>query len=116
MIRRPPRSTLFPYTTLFRSRCGREEDLDGTRVWRLRTPRAGRIRAFPVVLSSPSLGVGCDLGALPGWDRVPFLCCPEIVLARRRQFVHPRHISGTGGILTRSNARLSNPSGKDHES
>src|SRR2546426_6214229 len=25
MIRRPPRSTLFPYTTLFRSRCGRHE-------------------------------------------------------------------------------------------
>src|SRR3712207_7899875 len=25
MIRRPPRSTLFPYTTLFRSRCGAEE-------------------------------------------------------------------------------------------
>src|SRR5688572_31795618 len=24
MIRRPPRSTLFPYTTLFRSPCGRE--------------------------------------------------------------------------------------------
>src|SRR2546428_8029252 len=24
MIRRPPRSTLFPYTTLFRSRCVRE--------------------------------------------------------------------------------------------
>src|SRR5258707_8122618 len=24
MIRRPPRSTLFPYTTLFRSLCGRE--------------------------------------------------------------------------------------------
>src|SRR5258708_18852525 len=23
MIRRPPRSTLFPYTTLFRSQCGR---------------------------------------------------------------------------------------------
>src|SRR3712207_7372169 len=26
MIRRPPRSTLFPYTTLFRSRDGRSED------------------------------------------------------------------------------------------
>src|SRR2546425_7138593 len=25
MIRRPPRSTLFPYTTLFRSRAGRSE-------------------------------------------------------------------------------------------
>src|SRR5258708_18599579 len=24
MIRRPPRSTLFPYTTLFRSRCDRQ--------------------------------------------------------------------------------------------
>src|SRR5258708_28495611 len=38
MIRRPPRSTLFPYTTLFRSRLGRfavtveelESDVDGT--------------------------------------------------------------------------------------
>src|SRR2546430_6512028 len=27
MIRRPPRSTLFPYTTLFRSGCGRPGDL-----------------------------------------------------------------------------------------
>src|SRR2546425_2662786 len=27
MIRRPPRSTLFPYTTLFRSRAGRERVL-----------------------------------------------------------------------------------------
>src|SRR2546421_6242466 len=31
MIRRPPRSTLFPYTTLFRSLC-RECDLSGRRV------------------------------------------------------------------------------------
>src|ERR1039457_5497648 len=28
MIRRPPRSTLFPYTTLFRSVCGRVLDAD----------------------------------------------------------------------------------------
>src|SRR2546427_8136039 len=28
MIRRPPRSTLFPYTTLFRSRNGRERVTD----------------------------------------------------------------------------------------
>src|SRR5260221_3715568 len=28
MIRRPPRSTLFPYTTLFRSRCGRGRALE----------------------------------------------------------------------------------------
>src|SRR5260221_3711424 len=29
MIRRPPRSTLFPYTTLFRSPCGRIDDRSG---------------------------------------------------------------------------------------
>src|SRR3712207_7735416 len=28
MIRRPPRSTLFPYTTLFRSRVRQREDMD----------------------------------------------------------------------------------------
>src|SRR3712207_7637951 len=28
MIRRPPRSTLFPYTTLFRSRAGADSHLD----------------------------------------------------------------------------------------
>src|SRR3712207_7624614 len=38
MIRRPPRSTLFPYTTLFRSRVTRDRilvDADGrTQLWR----------------------------------------------------------------------------------
>src|SRR3712207_7401476 len=29
MIRRPPRSTLFPYTTLFRSHPGQRQDVDG---------------------------------------------------------------------------------------
>src|SRR5256885_5544757 len=29
MIRRPPRSTLFPYTTLFRSHCGGAESVGG---------------------------------------------------------------------------------------
>src|SRR2546430_6675137 len=31
MIRRPPRSTLFPYTTLFRSRLGVQMAVDGAR-------------------------------------------------------------------------------------
>src|SRR5258705_1836883 len=33
MIRRPPRSTLFPYTTLFRSRAGQEENVSSS-PWR----------------------------------------------------------------------------------
>src|SRR5256885_11897143 len=44
MIRRPPRSTLFPYTTLFRSDCswcGGTESESHARV-RLRGPRVGR--------------------------------------------------------------------------
>src|SRR3982751_7007237 len=39
MIRRPPRSTLFPYTTLFRSPCGRRR---GSRSRASSSPRAGR--------------------------------------------------------------------------
>src|SRR2546421_7711171 len=31
MIRRPPRSTLFPYTTLFRSHLARQRDLERAR-------------------------------------------------------------------------------------
>src|SRR6266511_5689703 len=38
MIRRPPRSTLFPYTTLFRSR----RPGTGTATWTGRAPRSGR--------------------------------------------------------------------------
>src|SRR3712207_9057731 len=33
MIRRPPRSTLFPYTTLFRSALGADGVVAGTRFW-----------------------------------------------------------------------------------
>src|SRR5688572_31728535 len=46
MIRRPPRSTLFPYTTLFRSaRSGREQlsfRVARSRARPLRAPRGGR--------------------------------------------------------------------------
>src|SRR3712207_8935289 len=40
MIRRPPRSTLFPYTTLFRSGWGSDAPPRGASV----TPRARRVR------------------------------------------------------------------------
>src|SRR5258708_8050912 len=40
MIRRPPRSTLFPYTTLFRSHLARRRNRVGQRAGR--SPRAGR--------------------------------------------------------------------------
>src|SRR5438105_10698446 len=43
MIRRPPRSTLFPYTTLFRSKIGRwQSAVPARREHRPRTRTAGR--------------------------------------------------------------------------
>src|SRR5436189_1403812 len=44
MIRRPPRSTLFPYTTLFRSDPGRSTRGIGRRHRRLRRPSRDRDR------------------------------------------------------------------------
>src|SRR2546426_11124020 len=50
MIRRPPRSTLFPYTTLFRSRCRQLRDSGHVRLrkrqawYRRRYRRSGRRR------------------------------------------------------------------------
>src|SRR5688572_32477107 len=42
MIRRPPRSTLFPYTTLFRSRCVESKGPAPGSVWRIRSTPPGR--------------------------------------------------------------------------
>src|SRR2546430_8218334 len=47
MIRRPPRSTLFPYTTLFRSRTRRTRQLRGPVRRRSRRPRR-LLRVLPL--------------------------------------------------------------------
>src|SRR6266446_9599958 len=43
MIRRPPRSTLFPYTTLFRSHA--TDGTHGQELWVLDSTHAGRMRS-----------------------------------------------------------------------
>src|SRR5258708_21575927 len=51
MIRRPPRSTLFPYTTLFRSQGGEApevEDLNGVRIQMRMATRLGTERSVHV--------------------------------------------------------------------
>src|SRR3712207_9584117 len=45
MIRRPPRSTLFPYTTLFRSRADASRRVGAALVRRLRVGRGWRVAA-----------------------------------------------------------------------
>src|SRR2546430_3318955 len=71
MIRRPPRSTLFPYTTLFRSHVGR---LAAAAVWWLDTVKSGS--RILVACSSPSPGNGAPIGgvkvaAANGWFAAP---------------------------------------------
>src|SRR2546430_3429492 len=64
MIRRPPRSTLFPYTTLFRSvlRRGVDDDVGAERQRLLEVRRGERVVDHA---SSPSVvgeaGSGCDV-------------------------------------------------------
>src|SRR3712207_7581583 len=57
MIRRPPRSTLFPYTTLFRSKNGRNESLTPSRSWKSRLARS---RSLAIrVMSTSTTVVSC---------------------------------------------------------
>src|SRR2546422_10371231 len=55
MIRRPPRSTLFPYTTLFRSRDAAAQRPRGRRAPGYRDDRAGLAAGEPAVRVGPRL-------------------------------------------------------------
>src|SRR2546430_10022845 len=76
MIRRPPRSTLFPYTTLFRSRAGRGRAARARHVVRLARPgrrvieeRPGCAGALPSVGREVRGGVAPSLEEHGGPDR-----------------------------------------------
>src|SRR3712207_8347561 len=64
MIRRPPRSTLFPYTTLFRSKGGRRRPRQPRRQARhpARAGRAGRLTATARGESGPPFECGGPAG------------------------------------------------------
>src|SRR2546422_11618820 len=89
MIRRPPRSTLFPYTTLFRSLVRRALDRRFSR--RLRsnpvTVVVGElsISGIPPVLSLARQTIGC-----------PHHCRPNdvLLLGRDNAIVHERNSNG----------------------
>src|SRR5258708_21748057 len=52
MIRRPPRSTLFPYTTLFRSGFSEVVGLSGNGPWTVETAEGERHAARAVIVAS----------------------------------------------------------------
>src|SRR5690606_29814756 len=65
MIRRPPRSTLFPYTTLFRSRRGRVHD----GVLRLHRPAPAARHDVPGAPDDPGTGLHLRILHVLGGDR-----------------------------------------------
>src|SRR5690348_4241457 len=92
MIRRPPRSTLFPYTTLFRSRRAQPpaSDRKARKAWRAARPRWEADHIVPVA----------DGGGECGLDNYRLLCraCHlQVTLAWRAQ----RHSSRQSGVSSR---------------
>src|SRR5256886_13462812 len=81
MIRRPPRSTLFPYTTLFRSRRGHRHG---------RADRIGPQRAP---------GDGRRGGGRPHGDRVQAAAHPD--RARRRSEEHTSELQSQSNLVCR---------------
>ena len=100
MIRRPPRSTLFPYTTLFRSLClvihskGRWDKFHSFVLWLCHIVEAGIVhnRRSRAVLCRES-GAAQRVGRVGGW-------CPHIVhktkgmtdLVRNAKFVYFQYV------------------------
>src|SRR6266568_7088193 len=84
IIRRPPRSTLFPYTTLFRSVRGRGPD--GKRA------STGRPEAFPEARKTRATNESMNGGA-PMNAPAPSSLSPEILACRLRELVsHERGV------------------------
>src|SRR5256884_440965 len=90
MIRRPPRSTLFPYTTLFRSAIEARED-----------------RAFVVGVNDIRIArIGNDIAALPAADGVPVAAVNKAAITARldahRRVVLLRAVNTIEKIVVRS--------------
>src|SRR2546428_10976949 len=88
MIRRPPRSTLFPYTTLFRSPvCGSEEFPPAEVPARSREPpdatsgAASQFLAFGVLLTEHPVGARCLGITSPGSCEIIRLCSRQLASA-----------------------------------
>src|SRR5689334_24498867 len=89
MVRRPPRSTLFPYTTLFRSRGP---------VWGV----LALVALFGLLGTSPWLGVAYN-DLLVAWIPIAALGLCAVALRGRR----PRHLDRKSTRLNSSHSSIS---------
>src|SRR5256886_16708221 len=118
MIRRPPRSTLFPYTTLFRSRADRGVDRsaaqpDGRVLGPRRlVPPQGRPRRG-------HCGAGAVVGVEPDVERVDLVPACRVGPRRGvrlgrpagRRAAAPRGVRGTDGVDASAERPFSGPHG-----
>src|SRR3712207_6144811 len=101
MIRRPPRSTLFPYTTLFRSPPRRRGRLGWIAASSL---AAGLVVALLLVaapfvpVTEPAITGAVLWGFAVGWA-VLFLCSRRWTEEPQRWAVVPALVMGSGGLL-----------------
>src|SRR3712207_7119248 len=75
MIRRPPRSTLFPYTTLFRSGQFGERHVRVT----------GTVRQLDAETLQQELGIQLDQAQLQGWTGGPSIVASSVQVARSEE-------------------------------
>src|SRR5258706_11151923 len=99
MIRRPPRSTLFPYTTLFRSVCGR---------WALGHFRAARAFALTSLLLLAAASSSSDVRSEEHTSELQSLTnlvC-RLLLEKKKKNVHEQRrigvLPGTRHMVARS--------------
>src|SRR5258708_30433977 len=99
MIRRPPRSTLFPYTTLFRSavRTRRNEVLPGRR----RAHELDRVAAAHVAARCLHGNMGRSEEHTSELQSPDHLVC-RLLLEKKKNNTYQRHIGGAEDCLTSS--------------
>src|SRR5258708_26257694 len=89
MIRRPPRSTLFPYTTLFRSRPAQNRGKRGParrRLSRRGAPAAGVLEHLPAAGQAASQRAEEHTAALPTPHQ---LQCRHLLLKKNQERILP---------------------------
>src|SRR2546430_3840333 len=94
MIRRPPRSTLFPYTTLFRSR--RSERLAQVVFWLGVIAAAGML--VVLVMGARVTDTGSAQGCGRDWPLCNGKVIPDFTIAAAIEFSH-RAVTGVEGVL-----------------
>src|SRR2546429_8202554 len=101
MIRRPPRSTLFPYTTLFRSPQGSDRRHVGAIYYAYDLPKLGK------KLNFKPLGVltdGWNLSGITGYSRAPLLrraSTPRTISISRRSEEHTSELQSRLHLVCR---------------